>query len=366
LFVLASSAAGQYGGYVPSYNMAHLGNGATIAPGYGTPPRYANEAPRISNQPPAYPVASYPPPGSSPTPYYPSYSPPYYQSPLGSALQGYSSLTTATGQYWNSIEQARILRQQANQAALDTQRKQIQFEQWYEQHRPTALTMAQQQKASSLDWARHDADSTQIWSGRPLNVLLQSILTAPNPTLGPHIYLDQSTVRGLNLTLPSVSGNLALAKNGGRIAWTETLQDSAFADVRAGFSKDFATAIKAALTGNSPPLLLIEALQAQLKALSATLDDQVQEITPDAYIGSRRLLNQLKATIQGLSSPLLCKTCSDTWKKSIHTVADVMKYCLDNGMQFGPAEAAGDYPAYTAFYYSLRNYERGIWQSPAQ
>ena len=92
----------------------------------------------------------------------------------------------------------------------------------------------------------------------------------------------------------------------------------------------------------------------------------MQNITPTAYIGSRRLLNQLKYTIQGLNNPLLCQMCSDTWKEKIHTVADLVKYCMDNGLQFGPAVAPADYPAYNAFYYAIRNYERGIWQMPAQ
>ena len=34
--------------------------------------------------------------------------------------------------------------------------------------------------------------------------------------------------------------------------------------------------------------------------------------------------------------------------------------CLKNGLQFGPAVASGDEPAYTAAYYAIRNYERGV------
>jgi hypothetical protein len=284
----------------------------------------------------------------------------------GAALQGAASLTSAQGAYWNQIEQARIAREQSYQASIETAKQRVEFQKWYEQNRPTALTMAATAKASALNWARNDAEDTQIWDGRALNVLLQSILTAFNPTAGPNIGLDQTTVRGLNLMLPSSRGSLALAKNGGKIAWTETLEGSAFDDARNGFSQQFAEGIKTALGGNTAPLVQIKILQDQLKILNSTLDDQVQDISPTAYIDSRRLLNQLKYAIQGLSNPLLCATCSDKWKKQIHTVADVVKYCMDNGMQFGPAVAGGDYPAYIAFYYAIRNYERGIWQTQAQ
>ncbi len=350
-----------YGSYYGTpHNLASLGSGAPFSPGYAMSSRYINSAPTLSSAgaapsgyaSPGY-QAYYPPPGTI-TP------------PAGATLQGLASLTSASGEYWNQIEQARIAREQSYQASIDTRKKQIQFEQWYEQNRPTALTMAAQDKASALTWARNDAEDTQIWAGRPLNVLLQSILTAPNPTAGPKIYLDPSTVRGLNLILPSSRGNLALAKNGGKIAWTETLQGSAFDVARNAFSQEFAMGIKTALKGDTAPLAVIEGLQTALKSLSATLDDEVQNISPTAYIDSRRLLNQLKNEIKGLNNPVLCETCSDKWKKNIHTVAELVKYCMDNGMQFGPAVTAGDYPAYTAFYYAIRNYERGIWEMPAQ
>jgi hypothetical protein len=366
LLALVSSAAGQYGAYAPlynepgqysgyyppPYNMARLGNSAPVTPGYGVPNPYATTQPSLTG-------GGFVPSGC----YSPAY--PAYYPPAGAALQGLASLTSAQGQYWKQIEQARILREKSYQASINTAKQQVEFENWYNQNRPTALTMAATAKSSSLNWARNDAEDTQIWAGQPLNVLLQSILMAPNPTDGPRIDLDPSTVRGLNLILASSSGNLALAKNGGKIAWTETLQGSAFDDARNSFSQEFAEAIKTALKGDTAPLVLVEGLQNALKSLYATLDDEVQNITPTAYIDSRRLLNQLKHTIVGLSNPVLCQTCSDTWKKQIHTVADVVKYCMDNGMQFGPAVAAGDYPAYIAFYYAIRNYERGIWQKEA-
>jgi hypothetical protein len=178
LLILASSGAGQYGGYhVPPYNMTRLGSTAPVAPGYGMPSPYGSQAPALSSDgtvpggyfSPGY-QAYYPPPGT-------------YTPPAGAALQGLASMTSAQGNYWNQIEQARILRQQANQAALETRKKQIQFETWYEQNRPTALTMAAQNQSSLLTWARNDAEDTQIWDGRPLNVLLQSILRAPNRVL---------------------------------------------------------------------------------------------------------------------------------------------------------------------------------------
>jgi hypothetical protein len=237
---------------------------------------------------------------------------------------------------------------------------------WYEQIRPTAPKMIKQEKATELDWARNFPQNTQIWGGRPMNVLLQSCLTSSQPTSGPYISLDPSTLHGLNLNEQTTRANLALAKDNGKIFWTEALQEEAFDSVRDEFSKNFASAIKMAQSGDPPPVKVVRELRKDLDAMSTKLDDEVQTLTPTAYIQARRLLTQLKTNVQGLSNPRVVKSADATWKKNVRTVADLVGFCAKNGMEFGPAMAPGDYPSYTAAYYAIRNYERGMWQSPGQ
>ncbi len=90
------------------------------------------------------------------------------------------------------------------------------------------------------------------------------------------------------------------------------------------------------------------------------LDSQIANLSPNQYIGARRVLNQLKTTIKGLSDPLLLKACNDSWKQSVHNVSDLVGYCMKNGLQFGPAVVPGDYPCYSSTYYAIRNYEREV------
>ena len=297
-------------------------------------------------------------------PYYPGYPPPfypYYQSPAGATLQGLASYTQASGQYWQSIQQARITREMSRQAAIDTQRKQLEWEMEYEKLRPTAPKMRRAEQATDLEWAHNDPPKTEIWSGSTLNVLLQSILKSPQPVNGPQIPLDDTIVNGLNLTDKTTRGNLALAKDEGKIAWTEALQEATYDDVRERFSKNFDTAIKSTQSGQTPPIPILRDLRTDLKVLDEKLDDQVRDLSPGKYIEARRLLNQLKNTIKGLSDPRICKACQASWKKNVRTVADLVAHCMKNGVEFGPAAAPGDEACYTAAYYALRNYERGIW-----
>ena len=179
-----------------------------------------------------------------------------------------------------------------------------------------------------------------------------------SPTRGPNIPLDETTLRGLNLTDMTTRGSLALAKDDGKIDWPEALQDTMYDETRDRFSKNFSTAIKTAQQGEQPPLPLIRDLRADLKALDEKLDEQVRDLPPSRWIEGRRQLNKLKDTIKGLSNARICKSCNDSWKKNVRTVSELVAYCMKNGLQFGPAAAPGDSPCYTAAYYALRSYER--------
>jgi hypothetical protein len=283
----------------------------------------------------------------------------------GMALQGLASYTQAQGQYWNDIQRARILREQSRQAAIDTQRKRLEWEMEYERLRPTAPRMMAAQRANELNWARNDPPSTQIWSGWALNVLLRSILGSPAPTKGPHISLDPETVRGLNLTDASARGSLALTRDEGRIDWTEALQEPAFDELRGRFGKTYSQALKAVGYGKTPDVATLRELRSIVSDMGDKLNDMVRDLPPSRFIESRRLLNHLRDTVRGLSNPRLVRAANQDWRKNIRTVADLVAHCLENGLEFGPAVAPADFPAYMAAFFALRAYEHELVGAPS-
>jgi hypothetical protein len=279
---------------------------------------------------------------------------------LGMALQGQASLTQATGQYWRDIQQARITREESRRSELDTARARIEFEAWYETMRPTTPKMIDRERAVELDWARKDPPKSDIWSGRSLNVLLRSILASPAPTRGPTISLEENILRGLNLTDRASSGNLALTKDEGKIYWPEAFEAAIFDEPRDRFSKNFEKAIRTSSSGEMPDRTVVRELRNDLTTLERILEQQAPELAPSRFIEARRLLNQLKDTLKGLSDPRLFKSCHNSWRSSVRNVAELVEYCMKNGLEFGPAVAAGDEPAYTAAFYALRAYERAV------
>lgn len=281
----------------------------------------------------------------------------------GSKLQGQASLTAASGQYQVNIQQARILREQSRQASLDTQRKRLVAEIEYEDLKNQRYRqVVEMNRQAVLDKARRDPQDTDIWSGMTLNVLLKSILAAPAPTRGPNIELSQDTLHGLNLSDGISRGSLAMAKDDGKIEWTDALQDASFDTSRNRFTENFVKAMKAAQEGEKSDRSTLKDLQSDLKSLGDQLDDEVTTLSPDSYMASRRLLNKLKDALKGLSTDRIIASCNSSWRKDVRTVADLVAYCQQKGVEFGAAAAEGDRVRYQAAWLAIRAYERGTVQ----
>ena len=136
----------------------------------------------------------------------------YSYDPTG--LQGASSYVQSQGNYNIQIQQAKLLREQARQANIDTARKRLMWEMEYEKYRPSAAKMRDQEMATALDRARKDPPATEVWSGTSLNELLRSIRKAGRNNLksGPQVDLSDVNLDSVNLTDKAGQGNPAMLK----------------------------------------------------------------------------------------------------------------------------------------------------------
>jgi hypothetical protein len=282
------------------------------------------------------------------------------QDPMNGYLTGVASVTTATGQYWNQIEQARLTREEARRSSFETQKQQVELERWYEAQKPKTQDLVDAAIRTDLETARRDPPPTEIWSGKSLNSLMNNLLKSPRPTAGPQIPLAEDVVRGLNMVDKSSRGDLSLAKDEGKIAWPESLQEEAFDVPRDRFSKMFGQAMGQINSGEMPDFKLVREMRKDLKVMETTLEDLVEKISPGAYLSGRRVINQMKTQVAGMSDPAVVKS-SRSWRNEVKTVADLVGQC-QKGMSFGPSVSPGDERAYTAAYYALRNYERDMAQ----
>jgi hypothetical protein len=285
---------------------------------------------------------------------------PMIQPRAGAALQGMASLTAATGQYYQDVQQASLMREQSRQASIETHRKQLEFEAWYERVKPTAGYLRDKDAAAMLDYTRKGPSSGDIWSGKALNILLKSVLATPGFERGEPVELSKIAIDALNLTDGSTRGSLGLAKDAGKIDWPDALMDKSFDTRREDFSRNFQIGMNYVNQGKVPERALLRELQSNLKRMEDLLDDEVQDIPAGDYITARRTLNKLKDTVRGMGNAQVVKANAKDWRAEIRTAADLASYCAKNGLEFGPAMAASDYAGYNATFFAMRRFEGSL------
>jgi len=301
--------------------------------------------------------------GMSTTPY-----PPYsgggygYQDPYGAYLQGTASVMTATGQYYQQMQQARITREQSRQMAIETQRKQIEFEMWYETVRPTGLKLLRNQAKQNLDAARNYANSATIWSGEALNELLRSAIRSGRLSAGPGIPLDESTLRQINLTDKASRGNVGLLKDGGKLNWPLVLQNPPFDETRKELGVKLKNAVDQLKELKKVEPRVLRDADALFKTLTDKLNDSADDLSPAQYIEAKRYLNQVGQAIRALQDPRAANYFDNTWNAKGDTVARLVDHLRKEGLEFAPA-TSGDEAAYRALYDALRAFEAGLNKS---
>jgi hypothetical protein len=291
---------------------------------------------------------------------YSPYGSPYYGDySSGGYLRGAADLTAATGKYWKDIQQARLLREQSRQMALETERKRLIEEAWYERMRPKAQDVRDQELAADLTRARRDPPLPEVWSGAPLNALLRSLAGAGKLSKAPSSPLDEEILKGINLTNGASRGNLGMLKDPNGLNWPLTLKDSTFDEPRKRLNTRIRGAIDQVRKDKEP---LDDAtrrdLDADFRTISDRLTASVNDLTPSQYIEARRFLNQLEEALIALKDPRVVQNFS-SWSPRGTNVAELVDHMNRNGLKFAPA-APGDENAYTALYYALRNFEASM------
>jgi hypothetical protein len=277
---------------------------------------------------------------------------------FGYALQGNASLTRANAQYWKDIQTAALQREGVRQEAINTARRRIEFEQWYDTVRPTAVSMRSREMAADLDSARRAATDTAILSGRALNTLLGSIQKSGKMSSGPMVPLDEDVVRKINVT-GGTNGNVGLLKDGGKLTWPEGFHDARFDEPRKRLTRNVALAVQTLKDGDAVRPELIQDIRGDAKAIAAALDETASDLSPPQYIEARRFLRRLEDGITALADPRVANYFNNNWQPRGKNVAELVGHMTRLGLQFAPA-SPGDEAAYRAVFQALRAYEAGV------
>ncbi len=285
----------------------------------------------------------------------------WMMNPYQGYLQGAADLTRANAQYYQTIAQARLTRQEAIRSSLETRRAMIEEAEWERQHMPDPEKIRQRTMERELTTARNTPPPTDIWSGRALNALLRHLVAQiGDGAKGPRIPLSEDVAKHINVKTGDSVGNVSLLKNKGDLDWPEALQGGAFKDSREQINSLMQRAYKSVDSGNNPDPATLNDLQAQSRKLSELLRNNVSELKPDEYIEAKRYLNEVNQTIRGLQDPNVVHQFGDDWKpKKARSVAELVQHMREKGLLFAPASEA-DQAAYVALYHALAAFDAGM------
>jgi hypothetical protein len=290
---------------------------------------------------------------------------PYSYDPTSGYLRGAADITTANAQYQLTIQQAKLVREQARQAGVDTQRKiydEARYERMYafdpEKDRQRTI-------ARDLDRARNFAPLTDIRSGKALNDLYQHLVVEQGKGhKGPQVPLDEETLKNINLHPKDSRANVGLLKEDAKLQWPLSLEGPDYADARKRLTQLVADAVQQVKFNNPVEPGTLRDMRADLARLNETLRNNVSDMAPAQYITAQRYLNQVDDALRVLEDPKAANYFNQNWSAKGKNVAELIKAMSEKGLMFAPA-VPGDEAAYVALYNAMVAFDNGMTQLTA-
>lgn len=352
-----------YGSLTPSGAASGSGYGTLAASyanpglGYGTLSTSSNNNPYGNNG--GYGMAGYGMWGTQ-----------WMMNPYQGYLSGAADVTRANAEYYQTIQQARLVRQETIRSSLQTRRAFIEEAEWERQHMPDPEKIRQEGIRRALDRARNTPPLTDIWDARALNALLNYLIAQQGQlsTLPkqegrlPDVPLTEETLDHINLTVGDTRGNVGLLKNlknNADLQWPLSLQREAFKDPREQINSLMRRAYKSAEKGSKPDNATISDLRHSANKLKSLLDANVDQFSPDEHIQANRYLRYVNNAIDALKSPSVGHYLDGTWKTKARNVADLIQFMREQGLRFDAATPK-DEAAYVSLYYSLASFDRSM------
>ncbi|HTU90609.1 MAG TPA: hypothetical protein VMF69_11085 [Gemmataceae bacterium] len=286
----------------------------------------------------------------------------WMMNPYQGYLSGAADLTRANAEYYQTITQARLTRQETIRSSLQTRRAFIEEAEWERQHMPDPEKIRQEGLRRELEHARRTPPLQHIWDASALNALLRYLIAQQGLGVkGPDVPLSEETLAHINLTDGSSKGNAGLLKNlknNSDLQWPLPLQREMFKGARDNINDLMRRAYKSAENGSKPDNGTISDLRHNYEKLKDMLSANDQ-LTPDEYIQSTRYLKAVNNAIDALKSTSVVHYFDGSWKAKSRDVAGLVQFMREQGLRFDAATPK-DEAAYVSLYYSLASFDRAM------
>jgi hypothetical protein len=276
------------------------------------------------------------------------YSYPIFQSGFGpgAVLQGTASVMNAQGNLMMQQEQARVAREQALQAKLDTKRKTLDWENYEREHRWTFAQEQQRNEGLRIMRLLQNAREDEVLSGSAMNTLLPFLTQlAQKGTEGRPVYLDPYELKRINVTGAGTGANIGVLGNS-PLAWPIALRGPDQKKVDETISK----AVEATLAGTLDFNQLQQAIngvdQLQRQARDRWNGEQMDT---GSYLESKRFLASLRQGLAVLRRPDAAKFLGGGFAAQGSTVAELVKNMSSQGLRFARALPGSEFAYFGLF-----------------
>jgi hypothetical protein len=277
----------------------------------------------------------------------------YYESTLGGYLRGTADIVASQGKWLVSVQQASLLREQNQQATIETRRKSFDETRYERANTPTFEQERDRVARDDLRRSQNDPPASEIWSGQALNTLLADLAKRPPDEASAQAApLDEDMLRHINLT-PG-KGSVGLIRNEGRLPWPLALRSDSHQRERELLNSLMPVAIHQAVNGRVDPGTLKE-IAASVRRLQEGLTADIRELSTAQYIEARRFLSDLEEAQKALARPDAGDYFTRKYAAQGRTIAELVKYMTSQGLTFAPA-VPGDSPAYLALHHAMADY----------
>lgn len=326
-------------------------------------------SPGVTN--PYTPVGSSYAPGLT-NPYTPvtgGYDPGYSSSPYqdynstGSTLRGTADVLRAQGSLWTSAEQARLMREQALQARLDTIRKKFDLDTYIKLNTPTYTELEANRAAITLKRIQENATPGEVSSGRSLNVLLDDLRKFPGKKLaGEAPMVTEEVLTLLSVAGPGSTGSLGIVRDreGGKIIppWPTILQEIFTPKQLSSMEnqvKMLYDQAKESKDGTVDPNLVKE-LSKSLDKACDDLGKRISEMSTSDYLYGKRFLTDLDLARKALQNgDYKAQNDFQKWARGgPRSAQELADYITKTGIKIAPSTMT-DEAAYRAIHTALAN-----------
>jgi hypothetical protein len=277
----------------------------------------------------------------------------YYNSP-GATLMGEADVMRSLGKVVNDQEEARLKRELANQAKLQTIKNEFDLRMYIKANTPTYTQEQERIAKTTLRRIQTNSLPGEVSNGKALNYLLDDLRKFPGKkvSLEP-LMLSEGVLAHLNVTKNTFG--VGLLRDEGRVTLPTALREILTEKQRTWLNLQLEDLVKEANKGRLDANVLRD-VRAEMDRLRDDLVKKVNETPTTQYFDAKRFLHEFHEATVALErgeAPVQAKF--QRYVEGGKSVQEVIDYMVQNGLRFASATAT-DEPAYRAIHSMLASY----------